>query len=134
MRRKLEITTLAIIGVIASVMSFLYFYKLNNPSNIILYIILVVDLLLFFLSLYKLLMKPDNTKKWTALVSFLIIIGYLAFVQIAIYIYAIKNGSVYDFYAFFYFLSLSLFIAPSVIALLPLIWFLIKCLIENIFD
>lgn len=79
-----EMIILIIIGLIASTISFLYYFLFNNPSNIFLLIICVIDLVLFFINAFKLTLAFDKGKLKTILISIAVMLVFFLFIEIVV--------------------------------------------------
>lgn len=123
-----EMIILIIIGLIASTISFLYFFLFKNPSNIFLLIICVIDLVLFFINAFKLTLAFDKGKLKTILISIAVMLVFFLFIEIVVLEFSFGTSITYDFNLFLNVLLVSIFSSPSFIILLPIIWFVAECL------
>lgn len=123
-----EMIILIIIGLIASTISFLYYFLLKNPSNIFLLIICVIDLVLFFINAFKLTLSFDKGKLKTILISIAVMLVFFLFIEIVVLAFSFGTSITYDFNLFLNVLLVSIFSSPSFIILLPIIWFVAECL------
>lgn len=123
-----EMIILIIIGLIASTISFLYYFLFKNPSNIFLLIICVIDLVLFFINAFKLTLAFDKGKLKTILISIAFMLVFFLFIEIVVLAFSFGTSITYDFNLFFNVLLVSIFSSPSFIILLPIIWFVAECL------
>lgn len=123
-----EMIILIIIGLIASTISFLYYFLFKNPSNIFLFIICVIDLVLFFINAFKLTLAFDKGKLKTILISIAVMLVFFLFIEIVVLAFSFGTSITYDFNLFLNVLLVSIFSSPSFIILLPIIWFVAECL------
>lgn len=123
-----EMIILIIIGLIASTISFLYYFLFKNPSNIVLLIICVIDLVLFFINAFKLSLAFDKGKLKTILISIAVMLVFFLFIEIVVLAFSSGTSITYDFNLFLNVLLVSIFSSPSFIILLPIIWFVAECL------
>lgn len=123
-----EMIILIIIGLIASIISFLYYFLFKNPSNIFLLIICVIDLVLFFINAFKLILAFDKGKLKTILISIAVMLVFFLFIEIVVLAFSFGTSITYDFNLFLNVLLVSIFSSPSFIILLPIIWFVAECL------
>ena len=123
-----EMIILIIIGLIASTISFLYYFLFKNPSNIFLFIICVIDLVLFFINAFKLTLAFDKGKLKTILISIAVMLVFFLFIEFVVLVFSFGTSITYDFNLFLNVLLVSIFSSPSFIILLPIIWFVAECL------
>lgn len=123
-----EMIILIIIGLIASTISFLYYFLFKNPSNIFLIIICAIDLVLFFINAFKLTLAFDKGKLKTILISIAVMLVFFLFIEIVVLVFSSGTSITYDFNLFLNVLLVSIFASPSFIILLPIIWFVAECL------
>ena len=62
---RINIWVLVVIGVLASVISFVYYFVLKNPYEILLWVLYFVDFLLFIVSVYRVINRLDLSKTKT---------------------------------------------------------------------
>ena len=112
---KIKTSTLKIVGVLASVISFVYCFVLKNPYDVVLWMICIIDFLLFTLSTYRMNDNSNRSKAKKIIFTILTMIEFFAFWQAA---FAAATRS-YSFEVFFSAFLVSLFLSPSFILLLP---------------
>ena len=113
-----------IIGVLASVTSFIYYYILINPYETILWMLYVVDFLLFIVSAYRVIYNYDLSKAKTVLFTIVTMIGYFAFCEFVVFVFAYGTSIKYTIDLFFNVLRVSLFLSPSFVLLIPVMLFI----------
>ena len=113
-----------IIGVLASVTSFIYYYILINPYKTILWMLYVVDFLLFIVSAYRVIYNYDLSKAKTVLFTIVTMIGYFAFCEFVVFVFAYGTSIKYTIDLFFNVLRVSLFLSPSFVLLIPVMLFI----------
>ena len=59
---KKGILLLIISGLIATTISFIYYFAFKNPFKLVLYFILIIDLVLFFINVYRLSLSFNKSK------------------------------------------------------------------------
>ena len=119
-----SVIVLVIIGLFFTIFSFVYYYLLNNPINVLLYIICAIDIVLFSINAYV-LSKFFNLSNINALMlSLLIVLGYFVLILFCAYLYA--NSINYNFTIMLVnkIMMISLFLSPSIIILILLILYL----------
>ena len=112
---KIKTSTLTIVGVLASVISFVYCFVLKNPYDVVLWMICIIDFLLFTLSTYRMNDNSNRSKAKKIIFTILTMIEFFAFWQVA---FAAATRS-YSLELFFSAFLVSLFLSPSFILLLP---------------
>ena len=113
-----------IIGVCASVVSFVYYFALKDPQEIILWVIYIVDFLLFVASAYRLIDNFDLTKTKTIIFTIVTMIGFLIFCEVVVFAFTNGTSIKYTIDLFFNVLRISLFLSPSLILLIPVMGFI----------
>ena len=113
-----------IIGVLASVTSFIYYYILINPYETILWMLYVVDFLLFIVSAYRVIYNYDLSKAKTVLFTTVTMIGFFAFCEFVVFVFAYGTSIKYTIDLFFNVLRVSLFLSPSFVLLIPVMLFI----------
>ncbi len=109
------------ICVFASIVSLVYYFALKNPCEIILWVIYIVDFLLFALSAYRFVSKNNLTKVKTIIFTVITMMAFLFFWQIVMLAY---TDFEYTINMFFKVLRFSLFLSPSLILLIPVMEFI----------
>lgn len=125
---KKEILLLIIIGLIATTISFIYYFVFKNPFKLVLYFILIIDLVLFFINVYRLSLSFNKSKLKTILISILIMLGYFIFLEIMVFAFTLKNTELHSLELFNSVFIVSTFLSPCFIILLPIIWFVAEVL------
>lgn len=113
-----------IIGVSASIVSFVYFFALKHPFEIVLWVIYIVDFLLFIASAYRLIDSFDLTKTKTIVFTIVTMIVFLIFCEVVVFVFTNGTSIEYTITLFFNVLRVSLFLSPSLILLIPVIVFI----------
>ena len=126
--KKIPLSTLIIVGILASAISFIYYFALKNPFQIIFWIICIVDFLLFTLNAYRIIEPFDLTKAKTVIFTIITMVGFFAFCEIVVLAFTQGTRFEYNFELFLNVLRFSLFLSPSLILLLPIIWFIAEVL------
>lgn len=109
-----------IVGVLASVISFIYCFVLKNPYDVVLWMICIIDFLLFTLSAYRMNNNSNRNKAKKILFTILTMIEFFVFWQAA---FAAATRS-YSLELFFGAFLVSLFLSPAFILLLPVMEFI----------
>ena len=126
--KKIPLSTLIIVGILASAISFIYYFALKNPFQIIFWIICIVDFLLFTLNAYRIIEPFDLTKAKTVIFTIITMVGFFAFCEIVVFAFTEGTSFEYNFELFLNVLRFSLFLSPALILLLPIIWFIAEVL------
>ncbi len=126
--KEIPLSTVIIVGVLASAISFIYYFALKNPFEIIFWIICIVDFLLFTLNAYRIIEPFDLTKAKTIIFTIITMVGFFAFCEIVVFAFTEGTRFEYNFELFLNVLRFSLFLSPSLILLLPIIWFIAEVL------
>ena len=126
--KEIPLSTLIIVGILASAISFIYYFALKNPFEIIIWIICIVDFLLFTLNAYRIIEPFDLTKAKTVIFTIITMVGFFAFCEIVVLAFTQGTRFEYNFELFLNVLRFSLFLSPSLILLLPIIWFIAEVL------
>lgn len=119
--KEIPLSTLIIVGILASAISFIYYFALKNPSEIIFWLICIVDFLLFTLNAYRLIEPLDLTKAKTVIFTIITMVAFFAFCEIVVLAFTEGTRFEYNFELFLNVLRFSLFLSPSLILLLPII-------------
>ena len=109
-----------IVGVLASAISFIYYFVLKNPYDVLLWMICTIDFLLLCLSAYRMEDNFNRSKAKKTIFTILTIVSFFAFWQVA---FAAATRS-YNLEVFFGAFLISLFLSPSFILLLPVMGFI----------
>ena len=126
--KDIPLLILIIVGILASAISFVYYFALKNPYEIIFWMICIIDLLLFALSAYRVVECFDLTKAKTVIFTIVTIVGFFAFAEIVALAFTQGTHFEYTLELFLDVLRFSLFLSPSLILLLPIIWFIAQIL------
>ena len=126
--KEIPLSTLRIVGILASAISFIYYFALKNPFEIIFWIICIVDFLLFTLNAYRIIESFDLTKAKTVIFTIITMVGFFAFCEIVVLAFTQGTRFEYNWELFFNVLRFSLFLSPSLILLLPIIWLIAEIL------
>ena len=110
-----------IIGVCASVASFVYYFVLKNPYDIILWAIYIIDFLLFVACAYRMIDNFDLTKAKIIIFTIVTMIFFLLFCEVVVFAFTNGTSIKYTINLFFDVLRVSLFLSPSLILLIPVI-------------
>ena len=121
---NIPLPILIIVGILASAISFVYYYALKNPYEIVFCLICIIDFLLFSLSAYRVIEPFDLTKVKTVIFTVVTMIGFFLFCEIVVLAFTIGTRFEYRLELFFNVLRFSLFLSPSFILLLPVMVFI----------
>lgn len=122
-RERILRTTLIIVGLIATVFSFVYYSTLKCPNDVFFGIICVIDFALFTVSVFVSLNKEIQVDRgWHVA---LIMLVYFASWEIAAFLLLWEKFSMDAFVTVF---LISLFLSPSIILLFPVYKFIVECL------
>jgi len=121
---KIKTSTLMIVGVLASAISFIYYFVLKNPYDVVLWMICTIDFLFFTLSAYRMNDNSNRSKAKKSVFTILRMIGFFVFWQAA---FAAATRS-YSLELFFGAFLISLFLSPAFILLLPVMEFIANVL------
>ena len=122
--KNIPLSTLIIVGVLTSVISFTYYFALKNPSEIIFWLICIIDFLLFALNAYRVIEPFGLNKAKTIFFTIVTMIIFFVFCEIIVYLFTSETRFEYNLELFFDVLRFSLFLSPSFILLLPVIMFI----------
>ena len=128
--KNIPLSILIIAGILASTVSFVYYFAFNNPYEIIFWIICIIDFLLFALNSYRIVATFDLNKVKTVIFTIVTMIFFFVFCQIVVLALTVgtSTGFEYNLQLFFNVLRFSLFLSPSFILLLPIIIFIAEIL------
>ena len=126
--KNIPLSMIIIVGILASAISFIYYFALKNPFEIIFWIICIVDFLLFTLNAYRIIEPFDLTKAKTVIFTIITMVGFFAFCEIVVLAFTQGTRFEYNFELFLNVLRFSVFLSPSLILLLPIIWFIAEVL------
>ena len=118
-RERILRTTLIIVGLIATVFSFVYYFALKCPNDVVFEIICTTDLALFFVNMFWLALFYKKIKKgraWCAVMFMLIYFGLFQLLGILL-----AWGEAYSIERFKNAFFVSLFLSPSIMIVLPVL-------------
>ena len=121
---EIPLSTIIIAGVLASALSFVYYFALKNPYEIIFWLICIIDFFLFIINAYRMIEPFDLSKAKTLLFTILTMLFFFAFCQAVVWVFTNGTRFEYNLELFFDVLRFSLFLSPSLILLLPVIMFI----------
>ena len=120
---------LIIVGLIATIFSYVYYFVLENPKNSILIIICAIDLIIFFLNAYVFALCFNKSKIMTIIISVAIMIGFVLFFELFVILASVGSDKIiFTWDLFCKVFLVSLFASPSLILLLPVLWFVCEVL------
>ena len=122
--KNIPLPTLIIVGIVASTISFVYYFALKNPYQIVFWLICIIDFLLFTLSAYRVIEPFDLTKSKTVIFTVVTMIVFFAFCEVVAFLFTNGTRFEYNQELFFDVLRFSLFLSPSFILLMPVIMFI----------
>ena len=126
--KNIPLSTIIIVGVLASTISFIYYFALKNPYEFIFWLICIIDIVLFTLNAYRIIETFDLTKVKTVIFTIITMVGFFAFCEIVVLAFTQGTRFEYNFELFLNVLRFSVFLSPSLILLLPIIWFIAEVL------
>ncbi len=120
---------LIITGLIATIFSYLYYFAFQNPNNIIFIIICTIDLVIFFINAYIIASNDNKFRIRTIIIALAIMIGFVLIFELVTALAIIDSEKITFTWDLFYEVFLvALFASPSLILLLPVIWFVCEVL------
>ncbi len=122
--KDIPLPILIVVGILASAISFVYYFALKNPYQIIFWMICIIDFLLFTLSAYRVIERFDLTKVKTVIFTIITMIGFFAFCEIVVLAFTQGTHFEYTLELFFNVLRVGLFLSPSFILLIPVMIFI----------
>ena len=126
--KNIPLSMIIIVGILASAISFIYYFALKNPYEFIFWLICIIDFALFALNAYRIIETFDLTKAKTVIFTIITMVGFFAFCEIVVLAFTQGTRFEYNFELFLNVLRFSLFLSPSLILLLPIIWFIAEVL------
>ena len=126
--KNIPLSILIIVGILASAISFTYYFALKNPYEFIFWLICIIDFMLFTLNAYRIIEPFDLTKAKTVIFTIVTMVGFFAFFEIVVFEFTQGTRFEYNLELFLNVLRFSLFLSPSLILLLPIIWFIAQIL------
>ena len=121
---EIPLSILIIVGVLASSLSFIYYFALKNPYEIIFWLFCIIDFFLFAVNAYRLIEPFELTKTKTIIFTVVAMIFFLVFCQVVAFLFTNGTRFEYNMEMFFNILRFSLFLSPSFILLLPVMMFI----------
>ena len=121
---KINLTILIVIGVFASAISFVYYFVLKNPQEFLLWMIYILDFLLFIVNAYRIIDVFDLTRIVKIILIIVTMIFFLVFCQVVVFLFVDGTSIPYTKDLFFNVLRVSLFLSPSLILLIPVMAFI----------
>ena len=122
--KNIPLSILIISGILASTISFVYYFVLKNPYEMLLWMICIIDFLLFALNAYRVIERFALTKVKTVIFTIITMIAFFAFCEIVVLAFTEGTRFEYNPELFFNVLRISLFLSPSFILLIPIIIFI----------
>lgn len=120
---------LIITGLIATIFSYLYYFAFQNPNNIIFIIICTIDLVIFFINAYIIVSNDNKFRIRTIIIALAIMIGFVLIFELVTAFAIIDSEKITFTWDLFYeVFQVALFASPSLILLLPVIWFVCEVL------
>ena len=116
---RVRLSVLIIIGVVASAVSFVYYFVLKNPYDFLLWMIYVVDFLLFVVNAYRIINIFDLRRIVKIILTIVTMIFFLVFCQVVVFLFVDGTSIPYTKDLFLNVLRVSLFLSPSLILLIP---------------
>ena len=126
--KNIPLSRIIIAGILASAISFIYYFALKNPYEFIFWLICIIDFALFTLNAYRIIDTFDLTKVKTIVFTIITMVGFFAFCEIVVLAFTHGTRFEYNWELFFYVLRFSLFLSPSLILLIPIIRFVAEVL------
>ena len=125
---EIPLPIIVIAGVLASALSFFYYFALKNPYEIIFWLICIIDFFLFIINAYLVIEPFDLSKAKTIFFTILTMLLFFAFCQFVVWWFTDGTRFEYNLELFFDVLRFSLFLSPLLILLLPVIVFIGECI------
>ncbi len=121
---RINLTMLIVIGVFVSAISFVYYFVLKNPYDFLLWMIYIVDFLLFIVNAYRIINIFDLRRIVKIILTIVTMIFFLVFCQVVVFLFVDGTSIPYTKDLFFNVLRVSLFLSPSLILLIPVMAFI----------
>ena len=121
---RINLIILIVIGVFVSAISFVYYFVLKNPYDFLLWMIYIVDFLLFIVNAYRIIDVFDLTRIVKIIFTIVTMIFFLVFCQVVVFLFVDGTSIPYTKDLFFNVLRVSLFLSPSLILLIPVMAFI----------
>ena len=116
-----KVLILSIVGGFFTAFSFVYYYAFDNPNNILLFVILFIDLVLFYFNCLLLVNTLTFSKIKIIIFPFVIMISFLIVGELLVFIFTLETQVTHSFSMFIEVLKVLIFVSPMFIVLLPLI-------------
>ena len=127
--KQRKVLILIIVGLLLSVMSYIYYFMSKNKNTLPLILFCITDIVFFFINSYTISKCFDKSKIFTILISFSIMLGFILFFEVFVIIFSLKSTKIILSWNLVYnVFIIALFTGPSLIILLPIIWFVCECL------
>lgn len=123
---RVRLSVLIIIGVVASAVSFVYYFVLKNPYDFLLWMIYVVDFLLFVVNAYRIINIFDLRRIVKIILTIVTMIFFLVFCQVVVFLFVDGTSIPYTKDLFLNVLRVSLFLSPSLILLIPVMMLIVE--------
>ena len=121
---RIRLSVLIVIGVFASAISFVYYFVLENPYEFLLWMIYIVDFLLFIVNAYRMIDNFNLTRVVKIILTIVTMLFFLVFCQVVVFLFVDGTSIPYTKDLFFNVLRVSLFLSPSLILLIPVMAFI----------
>lgn len=120
---------LILFGILLSIFSYVYYFYIKNINIIFLTILCIIDFIFFYINAYTISKCFDKTKIFTILISILIMFGFILFFELFVILLSIDSTRIILSWDLVHKVFLiALFAGPSLIILLPVIWFVGECI------
>lgn len=116
---ELPLHGLIVLGLLASGLSFVYWFIWQDPFKVVYWLIGAIDLLLFAVSVYRIVEAQELSRAKTAIFTFLGMLFFLVFCEVVVFCATDSEHSLELFYTV---LRFAWYLSPSLILLLPIIW------------
>ena len=84
---RINLIILIVIGVFVSAISFVYYFVLKNPYDFLLWMIYIVDCLLFIVNAYRIIDGFDLTRIVKIILTIVTMIFFLVFCQVVVFLF-----------------------------------------------
>ena len=121
---EIPISLIVFLGILASALSFVYYFVLHHPYESVYWLICIIDLSLFILNAYRLGEPIVSTKVGALLSTSIAMLAFFVFCEVAaIWLFDLNFNEITLEQVFGVF-RIVLFLSPCLILLIPLIRFL----------
>jgi len=117
--KEIPLPIIVVNGVIASPLSFGYYFLLDHPSEVMYWMICAVDLVLFAVSAYRIVERFDLSRVKTIMFTALTMLFFVAFCEIVVFAFTASTNVKHTLALFFDVLRVAVFLSPSLILLIP---------------